>query len=315
MLKLNKISIVVPFYNEINLIDKCIKSIQDSCKKINFIKSYQIIMVDDCSDDKSFQKVEKYLKQYSNIKLIKLSKNYGSHIAITAGINQCKGSDAIIVCPVDDYFLSKYFSKMLLKHLKGNDIVWSLRQNRKQSFFSKIITKIYYKLFIYLSGFKNYPPGGTSSFFLISKKVFKNFSLYNETNRVINILIFSMGFKQGSIEYEERPDTRTTSFTFYKKLKIAIDSIVSHSYVPMRLISLSGIIISLLSFSFLFLTLYQKFFEDIQIEGWTSLIVIITLIGGVQLMTLGVLGEYLWRTSSEVKNRPLYLINQKKIFK
>ena len=120
-----------------------------------------------------------------------------------------------------------------------------------------------------------------------------------------------MGFKQGQVKFNEKENIRKSSYTFIKRFKIAVDSIVSNSYMPMRIISVLGISFSIFSFIYLFYILNDYFFNNIQVEGWTSIIIIVTLMGGIQLLTLGILGEYLWRTSSDSKRRPLYLLDKK----
>ena len=148
------------------------------------------------------------------------------------------------------------------------------------------MTKIYYKIFIALTGFKNYPENGTSALFLITKKIANELSKYTETNRVINILLYSMGFKQSFIEYEENKNIRKSSYTFLKRFKIAIDSIVSYSYVPMRIISLFGICLSILAFIFTIDIIIDYYFNGINVEGWTTVVILISLLGGIQLLTL-----------------------------
>ena len=134
---------------------------------------------------------------------------------------------------------------------------------------------------------------------------------FKESNRVINVLLFSIGFKQGFIEYNENENIRRSSYTFFKRLKIAIDSIVSYSYMPMRIISLFGIFLSIFAFIFAIDVYLDYLLNDINVEGWTTVVILISLLGGIQLLTLGVLGEYLWRTSNDAKKRPLYLLEKK----
>ena len=307
-MNLNKITIVVPCFNEEMHIDTFTDRLEKKC--ISLKCDYEIIFVEDGSTDHSFNKIQKKTENNSKLKIIKLSKNYGFHIAISAGIDHVKESDLIIVCPLDDIELMKYFDDLIEKFNSGCDIVWMVREQRKKNFASKFFATIFYKLFKYLSGFKNYPENGTSALFLISNKVAKEFRKFSETNRVTNILLYSMGFKQGQVKFKENDDLRQSSYTFVKRLKIAIDSIVSNSYMPMRIISMLGIIFSIFSFIYLLFIIKDYFLNSIQVEGWTSIIIIVTLLGGIQLLTLGILGEYLWRTSNDSKRRPLYLLDK-----
>ncbi len=308
-MNLNKITIIVPCFNEEMYIDKLTNKLIEKCASFNC--EYEIIFVEDGSTDQSFKELKKKTENNPKIKIIKLSKNYGFHIAVSAGIDHVKNSDLVIVCPLDDVGLTTYFENLIEKFKNGCEIVWMVRKTRKESFISGMFTKIFYKLFIFLSGFKDYPKNGTSALFLISNKVVNEFKKFSESNRVTNSLLYSMGFTQGQVEYDENNNIRKSSYTFLKKIKIAIDSIVSNSYMPMRIISILGITFSFFSFLFLIYILKDYFFNDVVVEGWTSIIIIVTLLGGIQLLTLGILGEYLWRTSSDSKRRPLYLLDEK----
>jgi glycosyltransferase involved in cell wall biosynthesis len=309
MNKINKISIIVPCYNEEKIIDKSLENIIKSCDLTGY--NYEIIVVDDGSTDCSEKKLRLFRKNNKKIKILSLSKNFGAHIAISAGIDFVDDPDFAIVIPMDDFELSTNFKLMIEKYNLGSDIVWSVRSKRSQNFINNFLTRIFYKIFIAFSGFVNYPEKGTSAFFLLSRKVIKEFRKLSENNRNVNVLIFSMGFKQDNILYNELNTKRKSSYTFFKKIKIAIDSIISNSYIPMRLASLIGIIFSLISLIYLLSILKDYFFNNISVEGWTSIIAVVTLIGGVQMLTLGFLGEYLWRTSFDAKKRPLYFINEK----
>ena len=312
-MNLNKITIIVPCYNEEIYVDKLTDKLVNQCNNLDL--NYEIIFVEDGSTDNSFEEIQKKIVTNEKIKVIKLSKNYGSHIAISAGIENSINSDLIIVCPLDDVEIVNLFSKLINKSQEGYEIVWTVRKSRNKRFFLKIMTKLFYKLFIALTGFKNYPKNGTSAVFLITKKIANELIKFRESNRVINVLLYSIGFKQSFVEYDENKNIRKSSFTFSKRIKIAIDSIVSYSYMPMRIISLLGILLSVFAFIFSIDVILDYYFNDINVEGWTTVVILISLIGGIQLLTLGILGEYLWRTSSDSKKRPLYLLDKKIGFK
>ena len=308
-MSLNKITVVVPCFNEENLIDKLTDKLLIQCNNLKL--DYEIIFVEDGSTDNTFEKIKEKINKNNKIKVIKLSKNYGSHIAISAGIENSSNTDLIIVCPIDDVVIDKLFSDLIQKYKEGFDIVWSVRKKRNKNFFLKLMTNIYYKIFITLTGFKNYPKNGTSAIFLINRKIVNELKKFKEGNRVINVLLFSMGFKQGFVEYNENKNIRKSSYNFFKRFKIAIDSIVSYSYVPMRIISFFGILLSIFAFIFSVDVYLDFLLNDISVEGWTTVVILISLLGGIQLLTLGILGEYLWRTSNDSKKRPLYLLEEK----
>ena len=308
-MNINKITIVVPCFNEEAHIDKLTDILINQCDRLN--SNYEILFVDDGSTDNSFDEIKAKNKYNNKIKLIKLSKNYGSHIAISAGIENSIDSDLIIVCPLDDVKNENLFAKMISKYQEGNEIVWTVRKTRNKNFILKFLTKIYYKIFITLTGFKNYPENGTSAIFLITKKIANEFIKFKESNIVINVLLYSIGFDQGYVEYNENKDIRKSSYSFFKRFKIALDSIISYSYIPMRIISLLGMILSIFAFIFSIDVVIDYYQNGINVEGWTTVVILISLLGGIQLLTLGILGEYLWRTSSDAKKRPRYHLDKK----
>ena len=308
-MNINKITILVPCYNEEAYINKLTDILVNKCNTLNL--NYEILFVEDGSADNSFEEIKKKMNNNNKIKVIKLSKNYGFHIAICAGIENSTSSDLIIVCPLDDIELANLFEKMIEKYREGYEMVWTVRKTRNNSFILNIMTKIFYKIFIAMTGFKNYPEGGTSALFLITRKIAIELTRFKENNRVINILLYSMGFKQGFIEYEENKDIRKSSYSFFKRFKVALDSIISYSYMPMRIISLLGITLGIFAFIFSIDVILDYYLNGISVEGWTTVVILISLIGGIQLLTLGILGEYLWRTSSDAKKRPLYLLDKK----
>lgn len=305
------ITIIIPCFNENSNIDNLINSLE---KEIQNVENYnfEFLFIDDGSTDDTYEKIKNICSSRKNVKCIKLSKNFGFHIAISAGIDFVENSDAIIVYPADMQEPTNLIHKVIEEKEKGNDIVWSIRKLRKLNFVHSLFTKLFYQIFIKLTGFHNYPKEGPSAFFLINKKIYTNFKKFNENNRMTNVMIFSMGFKQATVGYDEQErSSGSSSYTLTKKIKIAIDCIVSFSYAPIRLISLLGILVAFISFIYMGVTLYEYFISKIDIPGYATLLIVILFLGGVQLLTLGVLGEYLWRNSVESKKRPLYYISDK----
>ena len=305
------ITIIIPCFNEGSNIDKLINSLMGEIKNIENY-NFDLLFVDDGSIDNTYEKIKNICISKKNVKCIKLSKNFGFHIAISAGIDFIENSDSIIILPADMQEPASLIHKMIKEKEKGNDIVWSIRKIRKLNFINSLFTKLFYKLFIKLTGFHDYPKEGPSAFFLINKQIYTNFTRFKEGNRMTNIMIFSMGFKQATVSYDEQErSSGSSSYTLIKKIKIAIDSIVSFSYAPIRFISLIGSLIALISFIYMVITLYEYFISNITIPGYTTLLIVILFLGGIQLLTLGILGEYLWRNSLESKKRPLYYISDK----
>ena len=307
------ISVIVPCYNESLQIANSIKKIQSEIKKFSNY-NFDLIFVDDGSNDDTLAKIRDFKKNNSddiNFKIIRLSKNYGYHIAVSAGIEEVKPGNAAIICPADDYYLFNQIENMIVKFEEENlDVVWSIRKKQKDNNISNFLRAIFYKIFIIFSGFKNYPKNGTSAFFMISPKLIKNFLKFKESERVVNILIYTMGFKQGYIEYFQEKDIRPSNYSFLKKIRLAINYIITYSYVPLRIISAFGFFISFISLVIIIFIIGEYFVKDTVVEGWASIMTLILFLGGVQLLTIGILGEYIWRIFIETKKRPVYLIEE-----
>ncbi len=304
------ISIVIPCFNEEYNIEKTYKELDKIIKKIKKYK-FEYIFVDDGSSDNTFIKLKKLAKIKKSIKCIKLSRNFGSHISISAGFEHSINSDAAILITADLQEPPEIISKLINKWEAGTEIVWTVRKYRNQSFINKLLSKLFYSLFIKYSILKNYPKDGSSAFWLIDKKIIINLKRFKETNRMLNGIISWMGYKQDVITYDQRERKYgRSSYNIFSLTKLAVDSFVSFSSFPIRLITYIGLILSLFSFVYSIILVLEKFIYGINVPGYTSLMVIVLILGGVQLMTLGILGEYLWRGVDESRKRPLYLISE-----
>ncbi len=307
----NQITIIIPCYNEEKNIELLFEKIKDNLKNITDFE-FNYLFIDDGSSDNTFQVIEKLANKYNNIQAIQLSRNFGSHIAISAGVENVKQSNSLIVISADLQEPPDIIIRLIKKWLEGYEVVWTIREKRSQSFIGKIFSNMFHKLFLKASNFNNYPKEGPSASFLLDKKVYLNWKKFRESNRMIFGMIAWMGFKHTYIKYLQNSRmSGKSSYTFFKLIKLAIDSFVSFSFAPIRIISYIGIIISILSFVYASFLIFEKFYFDVIITGWTSLMVIILILGGVQLITLGIIGEYVWRGVEESRNRPLYLISKK----
>jgi glycosyltransferase involved in cell wall biosynthesis len=301
------ISIVIPAFNEEGNIDELLKRLSKiTTRMVNFEWIY--LFVDDGSQDNTFYRLKDNAMNNKKIKILRLSRNFGSHIAISAGIENSK-SDAVIVTCADLQEPVELIEKLVEEWKKGYHVVWTIRKQRAQSLIGQFFSKAFSSLFRYGSGLKNYPKEGPSGYFLIDKKVAELWGKFRETNRAIGGILAWLGFKQTVIEYEqsERYSGRS-SYSFMKLIKIAIDTFVSFSYLPIRIISYLGIFISLAGFCYALVLIVCKIFYGIGPTGWPSVMVIVLFLGGVQLITLGILGEYIWRGVDESRRRPLYII-------
>ncbi|TSA25914.1 glycosyltransferase [bacterium] len=310
MIKENTVTIVIPSFNEEKNINELLKRLfQITSKLDNFEWFY--LFVDDCSQDRTFDKLKEKAVNNKNIKIIRLSRNFGSHIAISAGIEN-SNSDAVIVISSDLQEPPELIEKLIKEWGLGYQVVWAVRKHRAQSLLGKICSKIYSKLFRYFSGLINYPEQGASGYFLIDKKVAKLWPKFKETNRVVGGMLAWLGFKQTVIQYEQSERyAGKSSFTFMKLVKLAIDAFVSFSYMPIRFIFYLGILVSFVGFFYAIYLILNKIIYGIGPTGWTSVMVIVLFLGGIQLISLGILGEYIWRGVEESRRRPLYVIMEK----
>ncbi|MEI6899769.1 MAG: glycosyltransferase family 2 protein [Bacteroidota bacterium] len=302
------ITIVVPCFNEEKNIERLLEKLNDATSSVTDV-NFTYLLVDDGSADGTFNVIRNAAKTQPKIRAIKLSRNFGSHVAISAGIENAAGSDAAIVISADLQEPPELIGELISKWRNGSEVVWTIREKRAQSFIGKSLSKSFYKLFIKASGLKNYPKEGPSAFFLLDQKVCLQWRKFKETNRMIIGMVAWMGFKHSCIYYQQNErNSGKSSFTFMKLIKLAIDSFVSFSFAPIRFISYLGVIVSLIGFIYSLVLIFNKLFLGIGPTGWTSIMVVVLFLGGIQLITLGIIGEYVWRGVEESRSRPLYII-------
>lgn len=304
---MKKFSIVVPVYqNELN-----IPFTVPELQKVGtyFEKKYEVefIFVNDGSRDNSLELLIHESKKDSRIKIVNLSRNFGSMAAIQAGIAISSG-DCIGVITADLQDPPQLFEKMIEKWEKGKKVVIAVRQARKESFLKTFFANLFYFL-ISKYALAHYPRGGFD-FVLIDKQVGEEITRMTEKNTNVMNLIYWLGYDRDFIYYVrgERKHGKS-QWTLAKKIKFFIDSFIAFSYTPIRLISLFGFIIALLSFTYGIYVIVNYFMGEIPIEGYTALMSVITFLFGIVMIMLGIIGEYLWRILDETRKRPLYVID------
>lgn len=303
------ISIIIPCFNEEKVIQETIRRLQNCIKKINNY-NFEIIFVDDGSKDNTFELLEKKSFSDKKIKVISFSRNFGHQAALSAGIDYCNG-DAAIIMDADLQDPPELIEEMLQKWSDGNKVVYGKRIERKnESFFKKFTAKYFY---IILNRLSETPiPPDTGDFRLIDKVIIDILKIMPENQKFYRGLIAWCGFKQTAIEYSR--DERfagDTKYPLIKMIQFSIDGIVSFSTKPLRVITIIGFFIATISFLGIINIIYNKFILDSLIDGWASILVTILFIGGIQLISIGILGEYLGRSYSEIKKRPKYLVKNK----
>jgi glycosyltransferase involved in cell wall biosynthesis len=299
------VSIAIPVYNEIESIPILYDRLKPVLEKLPFV--FEIIFVDDGSDDGTYAAIQKLRQQDHRIKAISFSRNFGHQAALTAGLQYAAG-DAVITMDGDLQHPPTLIPTLIEKWREGNQIVFTIRESTAdESFFKKLTSKLFYRIMNASSKTPVQPFG--ADFRLLDRAVVDSLNTLEERDRFLRGLIGWLGFSAVGVPFTA--DARAAGKSKYstrKMLKFAVDGILSFSAAPLHLVTFLGFIVSVLSFAYGAYSLYAYFFTDRTIPGWTSLLVTILFLGGVQLISIGFLGEYLLRVYNETKRRPLYII-------
>lgn len=305
------ISIIVPVYFNEGSIRNTFMQISEILKSNNNVKDYEIIFIDDGSEDSSLDEILKLKIEFpnENIKIIKFTKNFGQISAIRAGYSIATGNTVINIS-ADLQDPPALINKMIEIHLNENyEIVVCTREAREESYFRRKTSSIFYKLMKYLS-FNNMPEGGFD-FVLISDKVKKAILNNSESNPFWQGQLLYLGYKIKFIPYtRQKREVGISRWTFSKKLKYLIDGVLSYSYLPVRLMSLIGLIVSLFGFIYAIVIVIAWYFGNVPFSGYAPIMVIVLVLSGFQMLMLGIIGEYLWRTLDQVRSRPPYIIEK-----
>ncbi|GAV12375.1 glycosyltransferase family 2 protein [Paenibacillus sp. NAIST15-1] len=302
-----KLSIVVPiYYNELNIPHTIprLQKLQDIMPECDF----EFVFVDDGSKDNSFPLLMDAKKQDSRIKVIKLSRNFGSMSAIQAGLKYTTG-DCIGIIAADLQDPPEMFREMVDHWKEGKKIVLGTRADREESFSQKMFSNTYYYL-LEKFALKGYPKGGFD-FLLIDRQVVHEVLEIQEKNTNVMSLIYWLGHDQVQIPYvRQERKLGKSRWTLSKKIKLFVDSFVSFSYSPIRFMSFIGIFTAFMSFSYGVFVSIGSIFGFIDLEGWTTIVALITFLLGIIMIMLGIIGEYLWRILDESRERPSYVVDE-----
>jgi dolichol-phosphate mannosyltransferase len=310
VLKSPEISIVVPLYNEEKNIRLMYDRLVSSILKIT--SNFEIIYVNDGSNDNSFLELVKLSNEDERVKYINFSRNFGHQIAVTAGLDYSKGA-AVVIIDGDLQDPPEVIPEMYAKHKEGFEVVYGQRLKRKgDNFFKKITAKYFYRILKKITSINI--PLDTGDFRLIDQKIVKDLKNMPEQNKFLRGQIAWLGYRQTSVFFER--DERKfgeTGYPFSKMLKFALDGITGFSDVPLQFVTKTGIFISFISFLVILYAIFSHFILERTITGWTSLIISSMFIGGVQLISVGIIGEYISRINKNVQNRPLYIVSETNI--
>jgi polyisoprenyl-phosphate glycosyltransferase len=303
-----RLSIIIPFYNEEEIISETYSRVMNILLNNNY-DNYEIIFINDGSKDKTINILKEICSKDFNVKLINFSRNFGHQAAVSSGICICTGDIAIII-DADLQDPPELFPELIKVYKEQEcNVVYGVRKSRKgESFFKRITAKIFYRLINYLSDV--HLPSDTGDFRLIDKKVINEYKKLKEQNKYIRGLVSWLGFKQCPLYYDR--DIRLKGKTKYplrKMIKFASNGILYFSKKPLSLATTLGFISLIIGLILAVEVIIQKiFYPETQIKGWASLIITIIFFGGVQLISVGLLGKYIGSIFDEVKNRPEYII-------
>ena len=308
---MKKISIIVPMYNEQEVATICYDRLTQVLIKIDNY-DYEIIFVNDGSKDKTLEILEALSKKDKNVKIISFSRNFGHQAAVTAGIRSCNGELAVII-DADMQDPPEVIPEMVSLWEKGNDVVYAVRKTRSGESKLKLLTaKAFYRLLNKLSDVKI--PNDTGDFRLIDRKVIDTIAGLPEHNKFLRGLSSWVGFSQSPFEYERQSRVAgKTKYPFKKMFKLALDGIINFSSKPLKIIGGLGVLCIFISFCILIYALLSYIFGwNSLMPGWTSIMVTITFMSGMQFLTIWMLSEYVSRIYDEVRKRPEYIIEKTK---
>jgi glycosyltransferase involved in cell wall biosynthesis len=304
------LSVVVPLYNEEGNVGPLLERVSGILEHLSAKPSYEIVLVNDGSRDATLEKIREEMQRRPHIVLVNLSRNFGHQIAATAGLDVAQG-EAVVLMDGDLQDPPELIEQFLDRWRQGYDVVYAVRRSRKgESPFKLVTARLFYRIIKRLTNVAI--PVDTGDFRLMSRRVVNALKKSRERHRFLRGMVSWSGFNQTGIEYDrEERFSGETKYPLRKMLKFAIDGITSFSDVPLRFASYLGFTVSTAAFIYALIIILFKAFHlgtPEYARGWASTMVVILFIGGVQLIGIGILGEYLGRIYDEVKGRPLYLI-------
>jgi dolichol-phosphate mannosyltransferase len=305
------ISIVVPCFNEQEVFVETNRRLNSVMSQLpNDLYQYEIIYVNDGSTDQTLSLIKQALSEDKHLKCLSFSRNFGHQIAITAGLDACKG-DAAVVIDADLQDPPSVILEMIKQWEQGYDVVFGKRKDREgESSFKLLTAKYFYKLINRLSDVDI--PRDTGDFRLMDRNALNQFLLMRESYRFVRGMVAWIGFNQTFVEYDrESRFAGQTKYPLKKMLRLASDAILSFSNTPLKIATFVGFITSIAAFIGIIYSLYVRLFTKSWVDGWAFLMIAILLIGGIILIVLGVIGEYVGRIYGEIKHRPLYIVKDK----
>jgi len=300
------LSIVSPVYHGEKMLEELVQRTHSAIKSLT--TNYEIILVNDCSPDLSWQKITEICSHDKKVKGINLSRNFGQPYAITAGLSYAKGKYvAVIDCDLQNK--PEDLPAMYRKAQEGYDIVSARRVVREDTFLKRLSSATFHKVYDFLSGFKT--DKAVAEFGIYSRKVVKVYCSIPEYSRSFVELVHTLGFKKTTVDvlHDHRLEGES-SYNLYRLLKLSYDSIISNSNRPLHLAVSLGLIMSVISFLMAVYNIFAKFYGLNEVVGYTSTIFSIWFVGGLLLFMMGILGLYIGKIFDQVKGRPVFIVSE-----
>ena len=304
-----KLSIVVAAYNE----EGNLQPLYERLRALDWVSlglEPEFVFVDDHSTDRTPEILSTFAAGDTRVRVLRFSKNFGSHKAFTAGLEHCTG-DAAVILAADLQDPPETIPQLVGKWRAGARVVWAVRDGRLgESLVTKLLSRLYYHLMRRYAEVR--PPPKGADFLLVDRILIDQLSAAPEKHTSLLSLIQWMGFDQEQITYTKAArHSGRSNWTLRKKLKLAIDSFVSFSYAPVRLASFCGLLFAFSGFIYAAVIAVRAITLGSPVQGWSSMMCVLLIVSGVQLAILGILGEYLWRTFDEARGRPRYIVEKK----
>ncbi len=298
------LSLILPVYNEEETIDELHRRLTSFLSVVG--ESWEVVFVNDGSVDRSAEMLNELAAKDARFKVIHFARNFGHQIAITAGMDHAEG-DAVVIMDADLQDPPEVVHEMLERWREGYDVVYGRRSSRAgESFFKKVTAAAFYRFFRRMIPID--VPLDTGDFRLLSRRVILTMRALREQHRFVRGMVSWVGFKQCAVEYD-RPErfAGETKYPMRKMLGLAVDAITSFSVLPLRFATWMGVFSAMVAIFTSIWTVYAKFFGDTE-QGWSTIVIVVSLAASAQLLMIGILGEYVGRIYEEVKRRPLYVV-------
>ena len=302
----HRVSVVIPVFQNKN----SLQEVDDRLSRIFKTEfpdlAYEVIYVDDGSTDGSYEELLNIAKKNSNARVLKLSKNFGQFAANTAGFSKASG-DIVVSTTADLQDPPEVIVDLLNGILDGKDIMLAVRSKVRESLFRKFTSWLHYRL-VALS-VPSYPSRGFD-FWAANKRAFSALMSFNDVIRGYQVDLLSIGFERGIVEYEKQKRVHGKSqYSFFKRLNVSFNQIFASAFWPLRCVTYLGVLFTSFGIIYSARLVYQYFYLEIPFLGWTPIMILLLMIGGLIMFSLGIIGEYLWRIYFEIKRRPLYFID------